>query len=444
MPSSDKQAFGPSDFATHYISDEKTRAELKAQSEKDLENTLNKVPSKERRYITIMNITAPLGLGVSATLTILLRFMAPLAAGGAALAVSIPVFMGLAIGGTLLALCIGFAVHKFFTKEAIKDIASQIKQIEEYNQAIIAKKTLVDEKKCESFEKLAMMKRHGLNPTELQKQIHYFVGNPDHISLLQIPHQQEQKEAIKRTIQRQTAIKTLLDEALASQIPIETFIQTNKDSILACFPSTGHMTKDPSNLPIAKPTLIASTFGFTGTFSLSFTSMAIITGLTTVTVTFPPVFIVLALSAVVSAIVGYAVYQNRLNNAKRSSEINYQRKTLDYLKETNLNLEQGINNIQNHIIAKLHTSSEQVIKRDETLALQELKHDVSQNKRQISLLKDRIETLTENTQASQPPPSKVSGMSLFTSKNTQPPSPDDNTGKTTVATPPLIEAHGMF
>lgn len=338
---------------------------------------IKKVSLREKLSLMAANTISSLGLGLGSTIGILLKFSAPLAIGGAGLAIATEVMIGLSTGAGLLAIGLAFFVHKFYTKEAIKNAGILLSQIEGLDKKIDRRAGQILGRFQQSFAMLLQMtlaleqlKRHREQsnpqslPTPTEKEIRaridnyidFLVKDPSHpnfnkIKDDEIAEENEKREAqIRKALERQYHIRNKLNQACTQILNDPTispkdyarlakdYAATNTQSIRdACFPPLRFIaakTKLPNIL--TKPAVGLSFLGtFSGTIGLSYTSIGLITAFTVLPIAFPPLYIILGLAFVIATFTAYNVYHAKKIEAQRNIDKRNRQKHLSYFYDSN-------------------------------------------------------------------------------------------------------------
>jgi cell division protein FtsL len=322
------------------------------------------VPSSEKRHIMATYTISSLGLGLSCTIGILLKFTTPLAFGGAAFTIATGTMIGLTAGGGLLAIGLAFFVHKFYTKEAIKNMGILLSQLEQLDIKIKERASRIIQYNNESFSMLLQMKlaseqlkfkREQLNPlsspspTEKQIEaridnyINFLVKHPAHPNFNQINDCQLRENEINGAHDRQQNIRAKLTEActeiLSNKTTVENFAKASEnytshhtDDIRSCFPSLAYVAPK-TKLPtiINKPAVGFAFLGsFSGTVGLSYLSLAVITAFATLPMAFPALYLIIPLAFAVATSVAYTVYKTKNLEAERNTDKKNKQKQLSY------------------------------------------------------------------------------------------------------------------
>ncbi len=351
--SSPVQALDPVDF------------ELRFKKKLDDSKAIEPVPLRERSYIITTYTISSLGLGLGCTIGPLLKFVAPLAIGGAGLKIATLVMAGLVGGAGLLAVALAFVVHKRYTKEAIEKAGKQLKQISDNNDELAKRSLMIDECLYQAFSMLLYMKyaseklkrarllldpASSPSPTEdmiekrINNYINFLVIDPNHPHLQQIKDDERRRKSIGNATDRQETIRDRLmeacDQLLKGKTTVKNYQDTHIVEIRDCFPSlrlTASRAKTPTVMN--KPAIGFSFLGtFSGVMGLSYTAITLISLFTTMTITFPPLYPILALSFTVATITAYTAYKAKKEEAIRMAQISNQEKQLAYYTEVQQSL----------------------------------------------------------------------------------------------------------
>lgn len=340
---------------------------------------VKKVPLKEKLSIIATNTISSLGLALGSTIGILLKFTLPTAIGGAGLVIETAVMGWLSGGAGLLAFGLAFFVHKFYTKESIKNTGILISQIKGLDKKIDRRAAQILARFQQSFAMLLQMKltleqlkrnRERSNPhsvassteNELQARIDnyidFLVKDPNHPNFNKIKddeiHEEEEKREpqIRKALERQYHIRNRLREACNTiflfqddTMGSKDFARLAKDYVSThqkgirnyCFPPLRFIatkTKLPSIL--SKPTVGLSFLGtFSGTIGLSYTSISLMTAFTVLPIAFPPLYLILGLAFVIAGFTAYNVYQTKKIEAQRNIDKKNRQKHLSYYYDAN-------------------------------------------------------------------------------------------------------------
>lgn len=325
----------------------------------NMPDAIKKVKKREKINIMATNTLSSLGLGLGCTIGILLKFVAPLAFGGAAFVIAAPVMISLTCGAGLLALGLAFLVHKFGTKKAIEDIATTIYQNKLCKAKMREEGEVLTKKIEESFTMLLTMKlalerlkraREKVYPNSIpatterkleaciNEYINFLVHDPNHPNVKLIEDIHDREKEIQLITDRQKNIRRKLNEActliLNHTTTIKDYVETkdNAKEIIDCYPSL-HLVAHKATVPpiISKPVVGFAFLGaFSGAFGLSYFSIALVTTFTVIPMAFPPLYAIIGLSILVATWNSYTVYQTKKREAYRNTKLENRQIHLSY------------------------------------------------------------------------------------------------------------------
>ncbi len=303
---------------------------------------------KEKIYILTSSIIPAIGFGLGNTIAVLLKFVAPIAVvGGAGLAISTGLMIGLTGGFGFLALGLVFMMYHNSIKDAIKKIDLFNNQLERLQDEINLKAVKILKDFNNAFAMLLKMKlaleqlkrtrktsgsdKETIIERRIDSYINFLVQHPDHPNFQKIQDAKLRKEEIEGADKRQKKIRDKLDEISKeilndNTVSVNDYIQRaedyaeklKEDKIFRdnCFPSF-HFVAPKAKLPpfinINLKEFLTAFFGaFGGIFGLPFLTITLIGTFTVIPMAFPPLYPILALGIVYGM---YNVY--RINDTKK-------------------------------------------------------------------------------------------------------------------------------